>query len=960
MKKIFIFISLILSSFQLFAHSGVMAGQKELKINKTKYFDVIYAEGSERSAKIIYDLADEVYEEVAEKLNLKHPFRLPVVVSPGADEFNAYFSSGPFNHIVVYDTVCTESIAVFTEELLNTFRHELIHAITYNLRNDAFYKIDKIFGDVYNPALLTITTAWAEGATVSMESDFGEGRLNDDYALFMIRQAKLDGSFPKYSAIQGAMDVYPATRASYLFGGAFNGWLQEKYGMEKYAEFWYRCVNFKSITYFTCFKKVYGIKIKDAWKEFYDSIEVPAAKPFPEEEKWCHSYKFTKKSLYNCFASAPSGFYYYDEYSAKVMSVQGEKSHCLFSMPGVLRLSASKNGKFLAVTYQNQNGPTPKNKIKIFDLEKKSFFEVKESSLRDGAVIFHNGDYFLCAVKTESAYCTLKVFQLCLKNGKIKDSKLVYEQKIGQEQQIFSPEGDDSGNFFYIQKNGLNYSVRKLNVESKQTTIYRLPEEKMVVQSLSWSKYNESPEISFSFTKKGSFPRLGFLKLSETPEWVLMDSDFSGGFFFPVQTGPEKISYAAHFLKYTKLLRAEISDLSFSNIAAENMTFESEVFARYDSEMDGLLEFLEGSKKFSSFTYTFTGPRGTIVPVALTETFSNASYNRLESIILPFGVTYISSTPWTNPLWYVSAGYNLLTNSEAARIYIKGNSMTDLFSYSAIAQVEFDVNGYKQTYENLSLNFNIPIRGTFVLNLSDSGTILEGRQSETTITKEEKDDIKSIFDYFHILESSEKQYFYANNAFSLGVSNIYKSGMGHYDYSGFKLYSVVDTSFYSLAEDFDRNIKYGNISFNLLFRNSTILPLIFEASLFPSDSYIAAGLAKIILFNHEFQNSTNILPLFYSNRITLSSYYVARFADDLESWAVKDACKYLGHLRDGKFDYSDELALTASYSFTPNIGGLARKDFQISVSGSAKYRFNPAENEKYFNFSAGLSTNFSY
>lgn len=393
MKKIVLLFTAFILSTNLFAHSGIMSGQKDIRISKTKYFDIIYAKGSEQSAEILYQNADDVYRDLAEQLGLKHEFRLPVVISPAQDEFNAYFSCGPFNHIVIFDTVCTESIAVFTDEFLMTFRHELTHAITYNLRNDFWFGLDKVFGDVYNPALLTITTAWAEGATVSIESQNGEGRVNDEYALQMVKQAKIEGNFPKYSSVQGAIDVYPSTTESYMFGGAFNAWLQNKYGMEKYAEFWYRCVNFKSITYFSCFKKVYGIKIKDVWKEFYDSIEVPEVCANPEDEKWCSGFEGGKKlSLYKGLSSWKKGFVFYDSFSKKVNSFSDGKITCLYKQPYVENLSISKDGRFIAESFESISRMVPKNKVRIYDLKNKCFFTLKEESLRDAAIIFDGTD----------------------------------------------------------------------------------------------------------------------------------------------------------------------------------------------------------------------------------------------------------------------------------------------------------------------------------------------------------------------------------------------------------------------------------------------------------------------------------------------------------------------------------------------------------------------------------------
>ena len=198
MKKFFLKAAYFFVCLNIFSHTGIMSGQKKIRINKTEYFDIIFSENSGRTAKILYENADLVYEELAEKFSLKNKFRLPVVISSAQDEFNAYFSSAPFNHIVIFDTVCSTSLAVFSEETLSTFRHELIHAITYNLRNDFWFNFDKISGDVYNPALLTITQAWAEGATVSIESEKNEGRLNSEYALQILKQAKIEGKFPKY------------------------------------------------------------------------------------------------------------------------------------------------------------------------------------------------------------------------------------------------------------------------------------------------------------------------------------------------------------------------------------------------------------------------------------------------------------------------------------------------------------------------------------------------------------------------------------------------------------------------------------------------------------------------------------------------------------------------------------------------------------------------------------------
>lgn len=973
MKKRLFSILLFLICFNIFSHSGIMSGQKNIKINKTKYFDIIYSENSVQTAKILYEKADSIYEELAEKFCLENKFRLPVVISAAQDDFNAYFSCGPFNHIVIFDTVCTTSLAVFSEETLNTFRHELVHAITYNLRNDFWFGFDKIFGDVYNPALLTITQAWAEGATVSIESDKNEGRLNSEYALQNLKQAKIEGKFPKYSEIQGAMDVFPAGNASYMFGGAFCGWLQKKYGMEKYAEFWYRSVNLKSLTYFSCFKKVYGISIKDAWNNFYNELEVPEIPANPTENPWIKNVNFKNKiSAYPTITSNGKDFFYYDKYKKTVNRANLEKTSVLHKAHDISKLSVSKDGKFLVESYSSSFYSVPKNKIRIYDIQRKSFFYMPEKSLRDATITFADGKYFLCAVKTSSAFSTLKIYELQFKKNKICGAELVFQKEFPIEQQIFSLEGNCSGKLFYILKNKLDFSINEFDLQIKSERIFKAPQQGIVFQGLNYFSDEKKQILSFSFTKKGQLPRIGLLLLDKNPTFRLLSQDISGGIFNPAILTDEKAIFTANFYKGSKLFFVELSKAEFEEFSAPQQHSENQHATtktaddKKNSAADVSIftqnlnstEFSATSKNFSTFKYNFSGPHGTFVPLGFVNSYANKNLSTLNSIWLPFGLTYVSSTPWTNPLWYFSAGYNFLTNSEALKFSISGNSLTELFSYSGSAQIEFDDDGYKQTFGNLTFTSKIPVSGVFYIKFSDSGTILEGRQSETSIPKDAKP--KNLADYFKILKTTSDEFLYLSNSTSISLGNILKSGFNYYDYSGIQIGATLENDFFSFADNLDINKRFDNISLDLMLKNSTLIPITFEAALFPTEDYFAAAMAKIVLFNWEIQKSTKFLPLFYANRLTLSTYYVGKIEDKINSWAIKEFPTYFEHIKDGKTEYSDELALTCSFSFTPNIGGLARNNFMFTVSGDAKYRFFPAENQKSFIISAGIGSNISF
>ena len=100
----------------LFAHGGMFSGEKKLRLVKTKWFDIIYPERCEASAAILYEKADQVYDEVTAQYGLTPAFRMPVVITPAVDQFNAFWTAVPYNHIAIYDTGASGSseLAVFS------------------------------------------------------------------------------------------------------------------------------------------------------------------------------------------------------------------------------------------------------------------------------------------------------------------------------------------------------------------------------------------------------------------------------------------------------------------------------------------------------------------------------------------------------------------------------------------------------------------------------------------------------------------------------------------------------------------------------------------------------------------------------------------------------------------------------------------------------------------------------
>ncbi len=1035
-KKYFVRLILIFSCFLAFSHDGIMARQKNVCITKTTYFDLIYPADSRKSAALLFENADRMYEELAQKYGMKHLVRLPVVISPAQDELNAYYSSAPFSHIVIYDTPADENMILFTDQFINIFRHELVHFVTYNLHNDFWYGLEKALGDAYNPAIITATMGFAEGAAVATESDFGEGRINSDFHKQIVRQAKIEGKFPKYSEIQGSRDGYSTGNYSYYFGGAFCDYLQKKYGIEKFAEFWYRCANFKTLFYFACFKRVYGISIKAAWKDFYDSIEIPDVPSTPDAEAWCKALfteKFEKleklrlKKSKNSFLDFPvplkKGVAYYNAISSKVAFCQLKEDGSfstprnLFSQKNVSRLSSSADGEYIAASYTSYSGRVPKKYVRIYNTNTRRSFYMNQSALHDASVFSSGGSYYVAAVKTHSQNCFLEVYALeTRKNGSAKNAALVFCEELDFGDIALSPSGAEGGDVYFIKKSGGKYSIERRNFLTGRKSFVALPENLLpasltvcVTERDGGGAEKKEERLALSFTEHGTMPRLALLGMDfakQNASLRLSENDSSGGIFHPVYVGGSCFAYTAKFLEEKRIFIADAAQLPFASKslpiieieqgrieqgqnAASGKTMEIDAQFLEETKSAGRAELGEfdniaeddeltnastsakhiksteqpllGEKKFSAFAYQFTGPHGTLIPFSIARSFGiKNTAESLGSSIVPFGITYVTSSPWTMPIFAISGGYSPFTNSGAIYALLYGGTyVTDLFTYQISANVEFDGEGYKQTSGEISLASKIELHGHSYIRLSENFKVFEGRQSLL--------EARDVRDYFNPAKwlnlfntGDETQRFFQSNKTVFAVGNTAKIGRGYYDYNGFDVSLVYDQSYSSrISKPFYNYYSYQNFSIDLQARNSNVIPLSVEVALFPSKDFFLGGLAEAVLFSYEIQKSTNFFPIIYANRISISLYYQGMFSHNYGetpvSWGIFHLPDYCNYLKNRDFSYFDMAALTASFFFTPNFGGLARSSFQMQLSGTFFVRPNPLPAQKKVGFSLGFS-----
>jgi len=296
------------------------------RVIKTERFDIIFPEESESSARLLASYADRVYEQVSSLLGIEVPRRIPVTFAPHTDLSNAYHRLAPYSHIVIYDTPSNLEWTNFANDLESLFLHELTHAVSLNTRGPGWRWLERVFGSWASPSLLFAPLFMVEGVTVSFESLGGFGRANDPLIKQKLRQAIHEGKFLTPFQASGVYDLPGQSAAYYEYGGLFSAWLQQNYGMEKYAELWQALGNDSKFSFFVyrsgyyrIFKNVYGIDFMDAWNAFGASLALNGLEENPDEllPKQYHFFSEKRNSI-SALAAWENNVYFIDGAEEKI------------------------------------------------------------------------------------------------------------------------------------------------------------------------------------------------------------------------------------------------------------------------------------------------------------------------------------------------------------------------------------------------------------------------------------------------------------------------------------------------------------------------------------------------------------------------------------------------------------------------------------------------------------------
>lgn len=249
-----------------------------LRVIRTQRFEIIFPAESRQTAETLAGFADQSYETVSALLGIDIRGRIPVVITPHTDQFNGFTAFFPYFRIVLFDTPLDPEEFGFENSLESLFLHELTHAVSMYSRTGFFNGLRSVFGGWVLPTALNAPYFMIEGVTVSFESLEGYGRAVDPLTREMLMQAAWEKRFQTPFQASGAYDLPPGG-AYYEYGGLFSKWLQDRYGMEKYAALWQELGGwirsswfFYNHGFYSAFKKIYEVPFLDEWAAFEESL----------------------------------------------------------------------------------------------------------------------------------------------------------------------------------------------------------------------------------------------------------------------------------------------------------------------------------------------------------------------------------------------------------------------------------------------------------------------------------------------------------------------------------------------------------------------------------------------------------------------------------------------------------------------------------------------------------------
>ena len=868
-KHRFLLAVLLFSVIVMPLSASTTVNTRGLKTASTEHFDIIYQDSSKETAALLYENCEGIYASLVEFFGTDPKLHLPVVVTSEYKTLNAYFTSFPANHIVMFDTVAEPGqLSNYPQTILYIFRHELTHSFQFNIRGPFMNVMSKVFGDILSLSpMFYMYPSLSEGGAVLVESADGYGRLNDSYAMQIVKQAKIEGLFPSWLEVAGARDTFPSGLLYYNFAAAFLEYLAITYGYDKVADLY---SDFAKIGWstFSMIKKVFGVPVKQLWQDFYDWVEIPS------DVLSAESLASRKESgSYSSLVSASDGsIYLYDYSSWDVLRFNPELSSydAVLNLPtNEQNLSVSADGTKLLVSYVTDSV----SELRLYSLSgsRASLVRRLKSSdsskdFRKGCFVTLDGREYILVYSNNGQNTYLDLLDLdTFETVEGKTLSLGY----GVIASDFTAFGDETAVMLVCVE--AHDFVAILSLPDMSLKMIENPDD-ISILTLSAGKNGSTPVLSFTWcpadAKSTNLSRYGEVELSGSDALVrLSDADISGGVGNPLRSD-DRVLFSSMYFEKRGLSIANVSDLSLKEADGRGFIGLSEVQA---PDTDALLA---ASSRYRTIRYF---KDGVLLPYA-TYTFGSAEGAAL-------GLTWITQDPTETYMQQLSAGTTFATVSASYSL-----SSSTAIPYSINTSVLYGTNLADEVEDSpigsgdLLLDAGLTVSKSF--ELSHYGHKLE---------------IGDRFEFMGVVSGGEIGYGYTNY-FVTKYSYARKTGVNPFAAFGYSL-----TAYLS---DLRPGAKFDLMLPRLMWwkcdgPNVTNLPFNFSAdALYSPDTgtFDLSGSVSVTLYSREIQKAIPLVLLgLHFQRFTVSLDYQAGFTTGINA-------------------FNHKLTLKAGFSLTPIFG----------------------------------------
>jgi len=227
------------ASFLLFAAILVWPGISHARYDTSwtwrtlsnEHFTIYYPEGHEAFAQRVYNLSDEVYDDITGFLGVT-PRRCPVVINPGTDLYNGFYAPLP-NRISLYETpfYTVRGFGPGSDAVDKLFTHEFTHFVHLTTKLGWYGKLTEFIGDgaaISN----SLSPGWVvEGLTTTTETLFTDGGRGRSALFQGTIQSFAEGEGLWSLPSAGAHPVYaPPAGRIYLAGYHMIDYLNRTFG----------------------------------------------------------------------------------------------------------------------------------------------------------------------------------------------------------------------------------------------------------------------------------------------------------------------------------------------------------------------------------------------------------------------------------------------------------------------------------------------------------------------------------------------------------------------------------------------------------------------------------------------------------------------------------------------------------------------------------------------------------